>query len=143
MAGVFYSAVVLIHEQYQDNAANIWNDNPTSATLNRRFLEFKGVGIKIASMAANILSRNFKIPMKDRIYINVSPDIHVKRVFARLGLISEEASNDELIYRARELNPEYPGVFDFPTWEIGRNYCRPRNPACNDCYLDPWCPHEI
>jgi len=33
-------------------------------------------------------------------------------VFQRLGFISRNASNEELIYSARELNPDYPGIFD-------------------------------
>ena len=62
-------------------------------------------------MAANILARDFKILMADYICIDVSPDTYVKRVFKRLGFISKNASNYELIYSARELNPEYPGIF--------------------------------
>ena len=140
MAENFYSAIHLIHTKYSDNAANMWTGNPKSATVVRRFLEFKGKRIKISTMAANILAREFKIPMQDRICIDISPDVHVKRVFARLGLISEEASNDELIYRARELHTEYPGIFDFSAWEIGRQWCRPRNPDCGNCYLCQCCP---
>ena len=64
----------------------------------------------------------------------------VKRVFNRLGFISDSASDDELLYAARELNPTYPGIFDFFCWEIGRNWCRPNNPKCEDCYLNKVCP---
>ncbi|MFN3467304.1 MAG: iron-sulfur cluster loop, partial [Candidatus Brocadiales bacterium] len=104
MAENFYSAVQLIHNKYNDDASAIWKDNPKSATLVRRFLEFRGVGIKIATMATNILARGFKISMQDRIYIDISPDVQVKRVFIRLGFIPKDASNDELIYCARELH---------------------------------------
>ena len=139
MAKYFYLAIQRIHENYDNDALNIWCDNSRSATVVRRFLEFHGVGIKIATMATNMLARDFKIPMKDYIFIDISPDIHVKRVFTRLGLIFENSSNDELIYCARELNPEYPGIFDLSCWEIGRNRCHPRTPECDNCFLNQYC----
>jgi len=139
----FYLAIQKIHHNYHDDASNIWKDNPRSATIVRRFLEFDGVGIKIATMAANILARDFKIPMKDYINIDVSPDVHLKRVFKRLGFISKGASGDELIYCARELNPMYPGIFDLPCWEIGRSWCRPHKPICEKCYLSMYCNKNI
>ncbi|MFN8524828.1 MAG: hypothetical protein U0821_17160 [Chloroflexota bacterium] len=89
---------------------------PSSATIVRRFLQFRGAGPKIATMAANILVRDFKIPVSDRYSIDISADVHVRRVFTRLRLIGRDASDEELIYRARELNPAYPGVFDLPIW---------------------------
>jgi len=143
MSANFCSAIKKIHEDYYDDASNIWKNKPRSATIVRRFLEFEGVGVKIATMAANILAREFKIPMKDYISIDISPDRHVKRVFKRLGLISKEASNDELIYCARELNPDYPGVFDLPAVTIGANLCHPRKPDCENCYLNKYCPKII
>lgn len=143
MAENFYYAIKLIHNKYNDDASNIWKGNPKSATVVRRFLEFKGVGVKISTMAANILAREFKIPMQDRLCIDVSPDVQVKRVFIRLGFIPKEASNDELIYCARELHPEYPGIFDLSAWEIGREWCRPHNPECRSCYLNEYCPKIV
>lgn len=140
MAHNFYVAILRIHERYNDDASNIWEVNPKSATVVRRFLQFRGVGIKIASMAVNILARDFKIPMADKLCIDISPDVQVRRVFTRLGLIDKNATNDEIIYCARELNPEYPGVFDVSAWEIGRNWCRPTNPNCVGCRLDACCP---
>ncbi len=143
MAVNFFSAIQLIHKKYQNNASNIWKEKPKSATVVRRFLEFKGVGVKIASMAANILAREFKVPLQDKICIDISPDVQVKRAFTRLGFISKNSTNDELIYCARELNPEYPGIFDLSSWEIGRNWCRPNNPDCENCYLKSLCPKII
>jgi len=143
MAENFYFSIQRIHEKYNDDASNIWVGNPKSATVVRRFLQFQGVGIKIASMAANALAREFKISMADKLGIDISPDVQVKRVFIRLGLIEENATNDELIYCARELNPEYPGIFHLSAWEIGRNWCRPRNPNCEECYLVSCCPKII
>jgi len=135
----FYLATRKIHNNYQDDASNIWKDNPRSATIVRRFLEFNGVGIKIATMTANILARDFKVPMEDYINIDISPDVHVKRVFKRLGFMSKDASNDDLIYCARELNLMYPGIFDLSCWEIGRSWCRPNKAICEECYLNDHC----
>lgn len=143
MSGNFYQAIQVMHIKYHDNASNIWKNSPRSASIVRRFLEFKGAGLKIATMAANILARDFKIPLRDRTYIDISTDRHTKRVFTRLGLTSKNPTNNDVIYCVRELNPEYPGIFDLSLWEIGRKWCRPRNPDCGKCYLNIYCPHQI
>ncbi len=142
MSEYFYLAVHKIAKKYDKGASKIWRDKPKSATVVRKFLEFDGVGIKIATMAANILARDFKIEFQDKICIDISPDVQVMRVFRRLGFIGDNASIEEVIYRAKELNPEYPGIFDLSAWEIGRNWCRPKieDRRCSDCYLNSYCP---
>jgi uncharacterized HhH-GPD family protein len=139
MAEVFYAAIQKIREQYSGNAARIWQGHPGSATIVRRFLEFHGAGPKIATMAANILVRDFKVQVSDKFSIDISVDEHVRRVFERLGLVCKGASNEEIIYTARELNPQYPGIFDLASWEIGREWCRPRIPSCEKCYMRQYC----
>lgn len=136
----FYEAIKLIAKKYEGNAAKIWADTPSSAELVYRFLEFRGVGPKIGTMAANILARDFKVPLRDYYSIDISVDVQVRRVFERLGLIDTESSVEGIIYRARALNPEFPGLLDFPAWEIGRNWCRPSSPNCTECYMHPACP---
>lgn len=143
MAKVFYEGVRHIQLKYQGQATNIWLDNPSSARVVQRFLEFDGVGIKIATMATNILARDFKIPMSDLISIDISPDVHIKRVFQRLGYIRMNAKEEEIIYTARELNPTYPGVFDLSVWEVGRTWCKSSNPLCDECYLNKYCPKKV
>jgi len=91
-------------------------------------------------MAANILARNFKVPLRDFRAIDISADVHVWRVFARLGLIEVEADVDRVIWKARELYPSFPGLMDLPTWWIGREWCHARRPACDDCYMGRLCP---
>ncbi len=140
MAERVYRAIKKIDEIYSRDASNIWKNKPGSATIVRRFLEFEGAGIKVSTMAANILARHFKIPMKDYISIDISPDVHVKRVLRRLGFISKDAGENEIIYCAREINPQYPGILDWPCWEIGTNWCKAHNPKCDDCYLNKYCP---
>ena len=120
MAECFYSAIQDIHSKYSGRAENIWSSNPKSALIIRRFLEFKGVAVKIANMAVIILARDFKIPMQDYSSIDIAPDIQVKKYFIHNGLLRDNASNDELIYLAREIYPDFPGILDFAAWEGGR-----------------------
>jgi hypothetical protein len=121
MAKHFYEVVQWIHTQYGDDVSRIWANNPESASVIRRFLEFKGVGIKIASMAANILARDFKIPMRNYSSIDISPDRQVKKYFIHHGLIRKDARNEELIFLARELYPKFPGILDVGAWRGGRD----------------------
>ena len=92
-------------------------------------------------MAANILARQFKIPMKDYYSIDISPDVHIRRVLYRLGFIEKNAKVERVIYKARELNPEYPGLIDYLCWEIGKNYCKPKfkDCECKKCDMNEAC----
>jgi endonuclease III len=140
MGEVFFSAVQRISKQYLDDASRIWSGSPSSAEVVYRFLEFDGVGPKIATMASNILARDFKISFSDHYSIDISADVHIRRVFARLGLSAPDDSTEQVIYRARALHPEFPGIMDLPCWEIGRNWCKARKPECTGCYLNDLCP---
>lgn len=91
-------------------------------------------------MAANILVREFKVPVSDRVSIDISVHVQVRKVFGRLGLIRPNASLEKIIYRARELNPLYPGISDLSAWEVGRQYCHTREPDCTSCYMNRLCP---
>lgn len=140
MSNCFFKAVQRIAQQYESDASRIWTDKPSIETVVQRFREFHGVGPKISSMAANILVREFKIKFSDYRSIDISADIHVCRVFGRLGLTPPDASVDQVIFRARGLHPKFPGLMDFPAWEIGRNWCRPKNCECDGCYMNDLCP---
>lgn len=138
MGTIFYDAVQRIKTNYHGDASQIWNDEPTSATAVYRFLCFNGVGLKIATMAVNILARDFKIKFKDMYAIDVSADVHVCRILYRLGLIENE---DRLaaIYKAKEINPSFPGLIDRMCWKYGRDYCHPTNPNCKECPISRLC----
>lgn len=140
MAEIFYKAIHKIADDYDGNASKIWHGNPSSATVVYRFLQFEGVGIKIATMAANILARQFKIPFSDYYSIDVSPDVHVKRVMTRIGLVPEKSPNEFIIYKAREMCPEFPGIIDYSLWEIGRTWCSKNGkPRCKECLVKTVC----
>lgn len=138
MSHNFYLAIKLIEKRYSGNASLIWANKPSSAEVVYRFLEFRGIGPKIATMATNILAREFKIEFSDYYSIDISADALVKRVFKRLGLVSKKDGNT-VIYKARALNPKFPGLLDYPTWKLGREWCKPQNPDCNNCKMRNLC----
>ena len=151
MAKRFFCAVQKIHNDYNDDASKIWADNPPSGIVVSRFLQFEGAGIKIATMATNILVRQYMIQLKDKHCIDISPDTHIVRVFQRLGLISEDnlindkkekdnKAKNKAMYMARMINPDYPGILDYPCWDVGKNHCHARTPECNDCPFSHFCP---
>ncbi|MDD3859623.1 MAG: hypothetical protein PHW83_05440 [Bacteroidales bacterium] len=139
MSDIFYCGVQDIYNKYGGDASKIWSDKPSSSTVVYRFLEFKGSGIKIATMAANILARQFRIEFSDYYSIDISPDVHIKRVMTRMGFVPKNASNEMIIYKARELYPEFPGIIDFSCWEIGREWCHPTKPECEKCLVNSEC----
>jgi endonuclease III len=139
MAEIFYHGIMDIHTLYQNDASRIWSGKPSSASVVYRFLQFKGAGIKIATMATKILARDFRIPFSDYYSIDISPDVHVIRVMRRMGLVTQDSTNEMIIYKARELNPTYPGVVDLSCWEIGRQWCHSQNPNCKNCLVNEEC----
>ena len=140
MSDYFYSAVQRINSNYAGDAARVWKGKPSSAEVIYRFLGFDGIGPKIGNMAVNSLARDFKIPFADYFSIDISADVHVRRVFARLGLCDVDATVEQVVYKAKALHPEFPGMMDLPCWEIGRNWCKSRSPECNGCYMKDLCP---
>lgn len=143
MAVVFYNAVHRIVDDYNGDASNIWKGKPSSAAVVSKFLDFDGVGIKIATMATNILSRVFKVKLSDYYSIDISPDVHVKRVFKRMGLVNDINNVDKIIYKAKSISPEFPGILDLTCWKLGKDICRPKNPKCENCQFTKECPKII
>jgi len=143
MARTFHLAVQRIAQEYHGDASEIWSKKPSSAAVVYRFLQFDGYGLKIATMATNILARQFKVPLSDYYSIDISPDVHIRRVLSRCGFIDSSATVDSIVYKAREIYPEFPGIIDFSCWEIGRTWCRPISPNCKECILSTACKKVI
>jgi uncharacterized HhH-GPD family protein len=139
MARVLHRSIQRIASSYGGVASNIWADQPSSATIVRRFLEFHGAGPKIATMASNILVRDFHVQLRDYRYIDISADVQVCRVMGRLGFVEQGTQPEVVVYAARELNPDFPGIFDLALWDIGRTVCRPTKPLCPQCPLHDLC----
>lgn len=142
MATNFTLALERVEKKYDGNAAEIWNDRPSSAELVLRFLEFPGIGPKLATMATNLLATRMGVKLRDYYSVDVSADVHVRRVFRRTGLVEADASVDQVIYRARSIHPEFPGALDEPAFHIGRNWCKAHNPLCGACPLGDGCPRR-
>src|SRR3972149_530609 len=104
------------------------------------FLSFGALVKKLPRWQQIFLARELKIKFSDYYSIDISVDVHIRRVFYRLGLIHKSASNEQIIYRARALSPAFPGLLDLPAWEIGRNWCKPSEPNCSECYMSKACP---
>ena len=139
MARIFYNTLEHIETDYDGRANRIWDDTPSSATLIKRFLQFDGMAVRMASKAANSLYRDFKVQLSDASSLDIAPEYFVRRVFQRTGFISRQSSDEELIYLARELHLKYPGIFDKPCLEITRSVCWPERPNCGDCELSRGC----
>ena len=145
------AAIEYIGYRYDGDAARIWAAGSSGAAVVRRFLEFDGVGSKIANMAANILIRKHGVtltkPMPD-----IAVDTHVLRVFERLGLLrplahsglsstsTKEKQQLLVQLRARELRPAWPGELDWPVWQVGSKWCHARAPKCRCCDMRSVCP---
>lgn len=147
MAECFYLAVQKIKNDYKSDISNIWKGNLSSYEVIDRLKEFKGIGDKIATMCCNILYRDLEVPFSDAKAIGVSPDVHVQRVFYRLGLADNIKEDPKIIMSAaKKLHPEYPGIFDLVCWMIGENkICANDIKKCNchSCPLEKVCAKKI
>jgi len=116
-------------EEYGADASNIWKNCRTAPEVIERLDEFVGIGQKKAHMAARILYEDEGISFLRWRDINIGVDVHVKRVWKRAGL-SKDLSVRGIMRAATELNPDYPGALDFPTWNIGSGWCHARRADC-------------
>jgi len=129
----------LVFEQFHENVASIWQGREPLRVV--QILErIWGIGPGIAHMIVRILIDEFGYnPGREGLsQIDVKPDIHVVRIFYRTGLILER-SGSACVEAARQLYPKFPGVLDWPAWEIGRTWCHDHNPECVDCPLYSVC----
>ena len=130
-------AARLVWERFGGDAGAIWKD-ASPAEVEKTLQEIHGLGAGIASMATRILRDDFGCFRGQERQIDVKPDVHLVRVFRRLGIIDGDSAN-EAIRTARRLNPEFPGELDWPAWWIGQKWCHPTEPDCARCPLTGDC----
>lgn len=139
-ARTIVGAAKKVRDSYAGNARSVWQQK-RAWEINRRLQEFYGIGPGIASMTVNLLASLGEITFDadDYASIDVKPDVHVIRVFYRLGFI-ESRSEAAAVESARRLSPAYPGKLDAPTWHVGRTWCHAERPDCPGCPLSGVCP---
>jgi uncharacterized HhH-GPD family protein len=127
---------------YGGRASRIWDDEPTAIELMERLAAFRGIGRKKAAMAVELLSRCMGVRVRDLEGGTVAYDTQVRRVFLRSGLVDRDTRSD-VERAAAEVLPAGPGRLDLPAWLIGRRWCRPVGPLCDECRLADVCPRLI
>ena len=130
-------AARLIWERFGGDAGAIWRD-ASPAEVEKTLQEIHGIGVGIASMTTRILRDDFGCFRGQEQQIDVKPDVHLMRVFWRLGIVDDDSPN-EAMRAARRLNPEFPGELDWPAWRIGQLWCHPTEPDCAQCPLTGDC----
>ncbi len=126
-------------DEYDGKAANIWPEGASVLDVTSRLTAFEGIGRKKAVMAVEILTRHFGVSLAGRECGQVAYDVHVRRVFLRTGLVDIDTP-ETIAQAASAACPEAPGTLDLPTWLVGRQWCRPRAPLCDECRLSDVCP---
>ncbi|HCF61631.1 MAG TPA: hypothetical protein DFS52_26995 [Myxococcales bacterium] len=131
-----------ILENYEGDPRRIWNSKRDVKAVRDELDAVPGIGQALANMAVLILARNYgllggKEALKE---LDIKPDIQVRRVFERSGLVIRPASDQALIDAAKKLAPDFPASLDAPAWEIGRTFCKPKVADCDNCPLGEVCP---
>jgi uncharacterized HhH-GPD family protein len=129
-------------EEYDGEASRIWPDGAHVLQVTERLSAFDGIGRKKAVMAVEILTRHFGVALAGRECGQVAFDVQVRRVFLRSGLADED-SLEAIEAAAARACPESPGTLDLATWLIGRDWCRPKAPRCDECRLGAVCARRV
>lgn len=124
--------------EYDGDAAQIWAPGSDVLEVTERLSAFPGIGRKKAVMATEILTRHFGVELAGRDHGQVAFDVQVRRVFLRSGLSGEDTVK-AIEAAAIRWCPDSPGTLDLPAWLIGRQWCRPKAPACGQCPLGEAC----
>ncbi|MBN8580631.1 MAG: endonuclease III [Anaerolineae bacterium] len=142
MAKYIVLASQRLKKQYQGKASKIWDAPANAAEIIHRLEEFSGIGHKKASLGVMLLVRDFGLIIPDTSSIDIAYDIHIRRIFLRSALANKDSA-EEVLSAARSLHPDYPGLLTTPFWLIGRNWCHPTNPNCNECPINKGCAKKI
>jgi len=119
----------------------IWRSKSPDA-IKAQLQRIHGVGPGIAAMVVLLLNALEQLDLSEADYrqMDPKPDVHVRRVFGRLGLTAGFVSDNDVIAAARRLHPRFPGQLDAPAWHVGRNWCHADRPDCNKCPIRVVCP---
>lgn len=91
--------------------------------------KFNGVGRKTANL---VLAKGFQTPA-------ICVDVHVHRIFNRLGLVKTKTPEETEFALREKLPVKY--WLDINTLLVthGQNVCKPIKPLCEDCPISQYC----
>lgn len=142
VAGWVSDAAERIVECWDGDASNIWPAGASVVEVSERLSAFRGIGRKKAAMAVEILTRHFGVALTGVECGTVAYDVQVRRVFLRSGLV-EADTPDAIAAAAARACPAAPGSLDLATWLVGRQWCRPKAPRCEECLLGDVCARRV
>ncbi len=142
MAEYIFFAINKIVKEYNSDAENIWRNDLNAEKVIANLEEFKGISHKKAALGALLLVRDFGVNLKNLYCIDIAFDVHIRRIFLRMGLTNNDDIKD-VTSTARKICNEFPGSLTLPFWVTGREYCRPTNPKCDECYLSQFCAKKV
>lgn len=135
-------AIDMLVKEYNSNAEEIWKCDLNAEHVIEKLEKFKGISYKKAALGTLLLVRDFDVELENLSYIDITYDLHIRRTFLRMGLVEKDNIND-VTSIARKIHAEFPGLLTLPFWVTGRDYCRPTNPNCTECYLKEFCVKKI
>jgi len=136
LAKTVISLAQVVQTQYGGNPARMLEGSISDImdSLQRVF----GVGPNIARMIIIQRILYFGLEPERRGRLLPKLDVHVQRVLERTGLVS--AATDESVGQLlADRSMHDIAVIDQACWDIGRKYCRPTNPKCEQCPLAQHC----
>lgn len=130
-----HQAMCRIRDEWGGSARFLHADEPTGQQFLQRVMSFGGYGAKTSGLYCRVAVLSHGVTLWDNYAgLDISPDRHCSRVMTRLGLVSEDASPQEVIDKARELSPYAPVEWD-GLFIIGLDYCHASDPECSICAL--------
>jgi endonuclease III len=128
---------------FDGEASKIWKGR-SAGEVQATFRSLHGVGPGIASMALILIEKAYgdRFADLDRPGMDIKADVHTIRVLYRLGMTSTP-TEDATIAAARTLHSRHPAALDAPLWIIGRKWCQPVGPRCDECPIERVCPRML
>ena len=142
LAGWISDAAERLLECWDGDASTIWPAGAHVLEVSERLSAFRGIGRKKAAMAVEILIRHFGVALAGSECGTVAYDVQVRRVFLRSGLVDHDTPED-VAAAAAIACPSAPGSLDLATWLVGRQWCRPKAPKCDECPLGDVCERRV
>lgn len=109
------------------------NFNGETPSMREELLSLPGVGPKTADI---VLSYGYGKPA-------VAVDTHIHRVSRRIGLAGIDAKTTEVKQALEIALPQTDWSYaDGALLQLGKDYCKPRNPKCGECPVEKLCGYE-